>query len=96
MYILYDYDVFSQIEKSMDEADIVEAMSVLIQKNIGQRFLIQHINEQTNIPETTSIKNVRDYYNYVLDYNERLKNMSCVELKESILERNQKTLKRKK
>ena len=88
MYILYDYDVFSQIEKSMDEADIVEAMSVLIQKNIGQRFLIEHIDEKTNIPETTSIRNVRDYYNYVLDYNDRLKNMSCVELKESILERN--------
>ena len=79
--------MFSQIEKSMDEADIVEAMSVLIQKNIGQRFFIQHINEQTNIPETISIKNVRDYYNYVMDYNERLKNMSCTELKQSIVNR---------
>jgi hypothetical protein len=88
MYKLFDYDVFSLIDESYDEGDIIETMSKLMSKSVGQRFFIEHIDEKTNIPETTSIRNVRDYYNYVLDYNDRLKNMSCVELKESILERN--------
>ena len=89
MYKLYDYDVHTLIDKSNDEGDIINTMSDILSKSIGQRFLIKHTDEETNTDDMIfAIKNVRDYYNYVLDYNERLKNMSCVELKQSILERN--------
>ena len=98
MYTLYDYDVYDKIiDQSYDEGDIIETMSKLMSKSVGQRFLIRYVDEETNTPDTRSIKNVRDYYNYVLEYNDKLKNMSCVELKQSILERNNvKTRKLKK
>jgi len=85
MYRLYDYDVHTLIDQSEDEADIIDTMSGYMEQGSGQRFLISWVNKETNCPDWISIKNVRDYYNYVLDYNERLKQMSCVELKREIV-----------
>lgn len=91
MYVLYDYDVYDkEILRSMDQYEIIEVMGKLMSKSIGQRFLIVHYDEITHAPETTSIKNVRDFYNYATDYNNKLKQESCVELKRKILERNKK------
>lgn len=87
MYILYDYDVRDKIiDNSIDEADIIDTMGMLLSKSIGQRFLIIHY-EENKAPDTRSIWNVRDYYNYVTEYNEKLKNKSCLELKREIIKR---------
>ena len=87
MYILYDYDVKDKIiDQSTDEADIIDTMGVLLSKSIGQRFLIIHY-EENKAPDTRSIWNIRDYYNYVIDYNNRLKQESCVQLKKEIVRR---------
>lgn len=89
MFILYDYDVHTIIDKSEDEGDIISTINDFLIDNKNQRFLIVSYDE-TNTPDTRTIKNVRDYYNYVLEYNDRLKNMTCVELKRKILKRNDK------
>lgn len=85
MYRLYDYDVHSLIDESMDEGDIINTISVFMELPTSQRFLIIHDDEVTKTPDIRTIKNVRDYYNYVMDYNDKLKQKSCVELKKDIL-----------
>lgn len=90
MYNLYDYDVHTLIDKSEDEADIIDTMGVLLQECVGQRFLIKYFDEKVGCDEAFSIKNVRDYYNYVVSYNERLKQKSCIELKKEILDKQPK------
>ena len=86
MYRLYDYDVHTLIDKSENEADIIDTMSGYMENSIGQRFLIKHTDEETHTDDMIfAIKNVRDYYNYVLAYNESLKQKSCVELKRDIV-----------
>lgn len=85
MYKLYDYDVHTLIDQSENEADIIDTMGILLQESIGQRFLIKYYDKKVGCDDTFSIKNVRDYYNYVVSYNERLKQKSCTELKKDIL-----------
>ena len=85
MYRLYDYDVHTLIDQSEDEADIIDTISGYMEQGSNQRFLISWVNKETNCPDWISIKNVRDYYNYIKDYNDRLKARSCVELKRDIV-----------
>lgn len=87
MYKLYDYDVHTLIDQSEDEADIIDTMAAYMVEPTNQRFLLTWENKETHAPEWMSIKNVRDYYNYVTDYNDRLKQESCMELKRDILRR---------
>jgi len=96
MYRLYDYDVHSLIDESMDEGDIINTISVFMELPTSQRFLIIHDDEVTNTPDIRTIKNVRDYYNYILEYNEKLKQKSCMELKREILDINKRNKTRKK
>ena len=90
MYKLYDYDVHTLIDESMDEEDIINTISGFMELPTNQRFLIIYDDEITKIPSIRIIKNVRDYYNYILEYNERLKQKSCVELKREIIKRSKK------
>ena len=88
MYKLYDYDVHTLIDQSEDEADIINTISVFMEATngvLGQRFLVVKENKETKTPDWISIKNVRDYYNYVTEYNDRLKQKTCIELKKDIV-----------
>lgn len=91
MYRLYDYDVHSLIDESTFEGDIIDTISVFMELPTSQRFKIKIYNEENKIErDYRVIRNVRDYYNYVKDYNDRIKIMSCVELKRSIIKRKDK------
>ena len=93
-YKLYDYDVHTLIDESDNEYDIINTMATILEKSIGQRFLIKWHDEKLQADDFRSIKNVRDYYGYVKDYYIRLKDMSCVDLKREILDMNDNHLKR--
>ena len=95
MYKLYDYDVHSLIDESRNEYDIINTISSYMETVIGQRFLIIYHNEEQDMDEIYRvIKTVRDYGNYLMDYNDRLKAMNCMELKKDILERKEHLKKR--
>lgn len=87
MYRLYDYDEHTLLVESLDEGDIFNALSECMEEVVGQRYLIVSEDEETHTPDWRSIKNVRDYYNYALEYNMKLKNKSCMELKKEITDR---------
>ena len=85
MYRLYDYDKHEVIIESKNESDIFNALTYYIEEIVGQRYLIVWDDEETKTPDWVSIRSVRDFYNYALDYNRRLKEKSCTELKREIL-----------
>ena len=91
MFRLYDYDVHTLIDKSQNEGDIINTISVFMEEPTNQRFIVKYTDEATHTDTIiTTIKNVRDFYNYALDYNNRLKQESCVQLKKEIIKRNDK------
>lgn len=90
MFRLYDYDKHETLIVSQNEADIFNALCNLMENVVGQRYLIVWDDAETSAPEWISIKSVRDFYNYALDYNNRLKQKSCMELKKEIVGRSRK------
>ena len=90
MYRLYDYDIHEMIITSPNESDIFNKLSECMENNVGQRYLVVWDDDENKTPDWISIKTVRDYYNYALDYNNRLKQKTCTELKREILDYDQK------
>lgn len=87
MYRLYDYDKHVTLVVSDSEADIFNVLCNYMENVVGQRYLIVWDAEETKAPEWVSIRSVRDFYDYALDYNRRLKEQSCKELKKEIVKR---------
>lgn len=92
MYKLYDMQTRKLLDKSMSEKDIVESLTELLKDYVNFEYRIIYHNEETNedIPYK-KINSVGSFYDYVNDFNvkentERLKQMSCLELKKEMLE----------
>lgn len=94
MFKLYDYDVHTLIDQSMDEYDIINTLSVFMSATIGQRFLIIYHDEEQDMDEVYRIiKTVGQYYDYVNEYKQKkLSELSCMQLKKEILDINSKKL----
>ena len=90
MYRLYDYDTNESLKESPYESVVFNKLCELMENSVGQRYLLLWDDEETKAPDWISIRSVRDFYNYALDYNNRLKQMSCMELKKEMLECNEK------
>lgn len=90
MYRLYDYDKHEIIIESPNESDIFNKLTYYMEEIVGQRYLIVWDDDETKAPEWVSIKSVRDFYNYALEYNRRLKEKSCMQLKKEIVNRSKK------
>lgn len=74
------------MDNSEDEADIIDTLSTYMTNKIGGRFIINTV-EGKEERLYKKISSVRQFYNYVIEYNEKLKNKSCVELKKEIIKR---------
>jgi len=85
MYRLYDYDKHEIIKASPNEAEIFNELSKCMEEIVGQRYLVVWDDDETKAPDWIAIRSVRDYYNYALEYNNRLKQKSCMELKKEIV-----------
>ena len=87
MYILYEKNTNSELDRSMEELDIINTIGEFYGENLGYRFRIVNYDEKTNIPNWWSINNIGDYEAYIHEYNTRaIKNKTCMQLKREILD----------
>ena len=85
MFKLYiNMGVPKLIDASENEQDIIDTMGWYIKDNPETRFIVRELNEKEG-DWSRSIHNILDYALYVEEYNTKLKNMSCVELKSNIV-----------
>lgn len=92
MFKLYDMNARTLIDKSKNEDDIINTLCECMKEYLNIRYKIIYHDEKNNedIPYK-KINSVSDYYLYVNEYaqrkaTERLKQMSCQELKKEMLE----------
>ena len=85
MYRLYDYDTNERLKESPYESVVFNELCKYMENSVGQRYLLLWDDDETKTPDWISIRSVRDFYNYALDYNRRLKEKSCMELKSEIV-----------
>ena len=86
MFKLYDSNTMSLLDQSNNEEDIINTLAEYMKAYLNLGFEIK-CDEDTY----KKISSVGDYYHYVNDYmvkkkNERLKQMSCMELKKEMFE----------
>lgn len=81
MFKLYEMYTASEIDKSNNEGDIIESIGDYISYNSDNIFL----TVTKDMEHHRSVRSIDDYIAYVEDYNQRLKNMSCIELKKEIV-----------
>lgn len=89
MYKLYlDKGIRKVIDISENEQDIIDTMGEYLKSDNDLWFLVkERVNGGDNIKGF--IRGYEDYIKYVECYNERLKKLSCIELKQDIV-KNQK------
>lgn len=87
MYILYEMNTHSEVDRSNDEIDMITTIGEFYKENLGYRFMIVNYDKETTEPKLTAIRNIGDYEAYIQDYNtKQLKNKTCMELKKEILD----------
>lgn len=92
MYKLYiDKGTRKMIDVSESEQDIIDTMGEYLRDDENSRFLIIENTKEGDWIKDRVIGWI-EYSIYVQQYNEKLKNMSCVELKSEIV-KNQKVKK---
>lgn len=89
MFKLYDMNTMSLIDKSYNEKHIIDTLAERINDKRFIYFSIKYHNEELNMDEHyKTIRSVGQYYDYCREYEERqLKDMSCCDLKRSIVKR---------
>jgi len=91
MYRLYDMSVVKLIDMSENEKHILDTLGERISKSKNDNFfykIIYHYNELNMDEGYKTIKTVGQYYDYCREYEEKqLKDMSCCDLKRSIVKR---------
>ena len=87
MYILYEMNVHSEIDRSSNEQDIINTIGEFFNENPGYRFMIVKYDDITTEPSWRSIRNIGDYEKYLQEYNVRkLQSKTCMQLKKEILD----------
>lgn len=86
MYRLYDINEKKLLDESYREEDIINTLAEYMKAYINMGYEIECDEKPYK-----NIKSVSDFYHYVNDYNlkqntERLKQMSCMELKREMLD----------
>lgn len=86
MYRLYDINEKKLLDESYREEDIINTLAEYMKAYINMGYEIERDEESYK-----RIMSVADYYHYVNDYTvkqntERLKQMSCLELKREMLD----------
>lgn len=87
MYILYEMNVHSEVDRSNNEQDIINTIGEFFNENPGYRFMIVKYDDITTEPSWRSIRNIGDYEKYLQEYNVRkLQSKTCMQLKKEILD----------
>ena len=85
MFKLYiDKGTRKMIDVSESEQDIIDTMGEYIRDDLEARFLIIE-SRQDGDNLKGFIRSPEDYANYVQQYNEKIKEKSCVELKTEMM-----------
>lgn len=85
MFKLYsDKGTRTQLDESNEKYDIIQTMGEELKHDPEARFLIIQIENKTPM-NIELINGLFEYALYVEEYNARLKQMSCVELKKEIV-----------
>ena len=86
--LMLNMGVPTVIDVSESEQDIIDTMGEYIKENPDYRFIVKEdsMGDRTKSDSAQYIYGYIEYAIYVEQYNERLKNMSCVELKRQILQ----------
>lgn len=75
-----------EIDRSNCEQDIIDTIGEYMSLNNDLKFVINKQIDGVDIRYKT-INNEMDYAYYITEYNQRLENETCIELKKSILDR---------
>lgn len=87
MYKLYsNNNVRTIIDVSENEQDIIDTIGEYIKNDPNSRFIIIYSQKYGDCIHAI-INKQEDYIEYLKNYRERLKNMSCVDLKKEIVYR---------
>lgn len=90
MYKLYEMSIVSEIDRSENEGDIIDTIGEYLSYDPNCTFLIKKDEELYR-----SIRSIKAYIDYVEEYNQRIKDMSCIELKKEIVNRDKTLSKRR-
>ena len=95
--LMLNMGVPTVIDVSESKQDVIDTMGEYLKENPDYRFIVKEDNmgDRTKSDSAQYIYGYLEYAIYVEQYNERLKNMSCVELKKEIV-KNQKVKRLKK
>ena len=83
MYKLYLSDSRTMIDVSENEQDIIDTMGDYLKDSLDTRFIIIFSQEYGDCIYAV-INGYKDYKNYLEIYKQKLKDMSCTELKKEI------------
>ena len=90
MYKLYsNNNVRTMIDASENEQDIIDTIGDYLKTDINSRFIVIYSQKRGDCIHAI-INKPEDYVEYLKNYKEKLKNMSCVELKKEIVYRDLK------
>ena len=89
MYKLYLSDSRTMIDASENEQDIIDTIGDYLKVDDNSRFIVIYSQKYGDCIHAI-INKPEDYVEYLKNYREKLKNMSCVDLKKEIVNRNLK------
>ena len=75
----------TQIDEQYDEYEIIKTMGDYLKNDTEERFMI--VEYKDKIPDVKLVNGLLEYTLYVENYNERLKEKSCVELKTDMMQK---------
>ena len=82
----------TQIDEDNDEYEIIKTIGDYLKDDTEARFMV--VEYKNDVPDVKLVNGLLDYALYVEEYNEMLKQKSCVELKDEITKKKVKTLKK--
>lgn len=87
MFILYEMNTHSEVDRSPSEQDIISTIGEFFNESTGYRFMVIEYDDITTEPKMFSIRNIGDYEAYIQEYNARqLKNKTCMQLKKEMFD----------
>lgn len=75
----------TQIDEQHDEYEIIKTMGDYLKNDTEERFMI--VEYKDKIPDVKLVNGLLEYALYVENYNERLKEKSCVELRTEMMQK---------
>lgn len=86
MYKLYgEIAGWKMLDISSNEGDILQTIGEYLSDSENMHFLIVKNENDTDEPYK-AIRSIDDYVHYLGEYNRRLKEMSCIELREEMMD----------